>query len=530
MRRRRIQRALVWGMVLTLGAWGSRRAGAQGPTIEPGAARPAPGAEGSSLGPAPGSGASTLQNAPGANEPLSGRLGPSVPRVPSAVTTPGVMNLAPEGAAIRPTRVLPSAELPVYGTLDFPSVEDIGPADGMTLDHAIDRLVHENLDLRGQFLEITLADADILTASLRANPVFYADSQLIPYGQYTRQRPGGQTQYDVNISYPLDISRKRRARMVSAHAAKHVVEAQYQDAVRIQIDNLYTAYVDALAARQYLRYSEESLKGLDQILKPNEAKFRLGAITEAVVNRIRIQRESAAIGVFDAQETFRRTQRTLATLLNIPPDQTLTLEVRGTLADRAEKPVLGDDLVRLAVDNRPDLNAFRLGIRRAEADVRLQKANAFSDVYVLYQPYTFQNNQPFGLKSPTSWALGVTVPLPVYNRNQGNIRRARFNVTQSETEMLARLRQVITEVQQAEREYLVSLEAVNRINNYLRPAATQVYRTAERRYYAGQEDVTILLGARQEFNQVVKQYLDTLIRHRRSMLDLNTAAGLRLLP
>src|SRR5947208_2700401 len=80
----------------------------------------------------------------------------------------------------------------------------------------IERLVRENLYLRSVSFEIPQAEADILTASLRANPVFYADSQLIPYGAYSRSRPGGQTQYDVNISYPLDISRKRIARMGSA--------------------------------------------------------------------------------------------------------------------------------------------------------------------------------------------------------------------------------------------------------------------------------------------------------------------------
>src|SRR5439155_9260583 len=104
----------------------------------------------------------------------------------------------------------------------------------------------------------------ILNAGLRANPIFYADGQLIPYGRYSRQRPGGQTQYDVNISYPLDLSRKRQNRTMVATAAKRVLEAQYQDAVRLLIDNLYTAYVDVLAARQTLIYARKSYETLGQ--------------------------------------------------------------------------------------------------------------------------------------------------------------------------------------------------------------------------------------------------------------------------
>ena len=62
-------------------------------------------------------------------------------------------------------------------------------------------------------------------------------------------------------------------------------------------------------------------------------------------------------------------------------------------------------------------------------------ANRYQDAYLLYQPYTFQNNAPFGKQSATSWALGMTFPLPLYNRNQGNIERAKLNVTQSQIEL-----------------------------------------------------------------------------------------------
>ena len=102
---------------------------------------------------------------------------------------------------------------------------------------------------------------------------------------------------------------------------------------------------------------------------------------------------------------------------------------------------------KMAVAERPDIVSFRLGIVRAEADVRLARANAFSDVYVLWQPYTFQDNTPYGLKSQYSWALGVTVPLPIYNRNQGGIERAKMNVSQSQIQLADQERQVQIDVE-----------------------------------------------------------------------------------
>ncbi len=89
---------------------------------------------------------------------------------------------------------------------------------------------------------------------------------------------------------------------------------------------------------------------------------------------------------------------------------------------------------------------------------------------------------------------------------------------------------MINEVQQAEKEYLVSLEAVRRVETVLQPSATQVLQTVRRQYEEGSIDVITFVTARQEYNQVVKQYLDVVTRHRRSMLGLNTAVGQRILP
>ena len=128
-------------------------------------------------------------------------------------------------------------------------------------------------------------------------------------------------------------------------------------------------------------------------------------------------------------------------------------------------------LQKIAVEERPDVISRRLGIQRAEADVRLARANAFSDVYVLWQPYTFQDNSPYGLKSQYSWALGVTVPLPIYNRNQGGIQRAKFNVSQSQIQLADLERQARIDVEQAMVEYEVTLKEVKDLREQVIPDA-----------------------------------------------------------
>jgi outer membrane protein, heavy metal efflux system len=503
----------------------------QNPTLP--AEPPAPAGGGSLLGPSPGALPSpTGSLSEGQEETLGGRPGPSVPRVPSVITTPGRRGVRiPEQEGITAPPRLPMAEIPLFGPLAIPGErEDEGPPDGLTLDQAIELLVHENLALRARSLEIPQAEADILTASLRANPLLFADSQLIPYGNYSAQRPGGPLQYDVNLTYPLDITQKRRARTIVARQAKRVLEAQYQDAVRLQINNLYTAYSDVLGARETIRFAEAARQGLGILLDRTRRMYEKGTRTIAEVSRIEALHEAAEVELMDAQEALRATKRNLGVLFNMPGPQSEALEIRGTIHDRFPPPPLVSELIRLALGGRPDVVAFRLGVQRAEAEVKLATANGMSDVYLLYQPYTFQNNAPFDKQSATSWSLGVTVPLPLYNRNQGNIQRARINIFQSQVELAEREQQVANEVRQSEREYALTRAAVQRIEHKLIPAVTRLRDDVYRLYIQGEEEAIVFLNAQREFNEASRQYRDMLVRHRRAMLRLNTAVSQRLLP
>jgi outer membrane protein, heavy metal efflux system len=528
------RRIIAWCLVFaTAGASGVRRASAQAPTI-PEAPPGAPGSTTSNLGPPPGAGAIPFGMVPGADQMIleGGRPGPSFPRVPSSISMPGG-GMAPPSAPVgiaAPSR-LPITNVPLFGPLALPEgAEEEGPPGGLTLDEAIERLVRDNVELRWKAVEVPLARADVLTASLRANPILFADGQLVPYGQYSRRENGGPTQYDLNVSHPIDVSRKRAARVAVAERAATVLEAQYQDAVRLQIDNLYTAYVDVLAARETVRFAQAGVAGLGRVLEVTEKLYEKSTATRPDVGRMTILRHAAAMQLAEAEATLRRTKRTLGVLLNVPPDRAEAIELRGTIADLMAEPPPADELVRLAMGSRPDLAAQRLGIRRAEADVRLARANRMPDIYLLYQPYTFQDLAPLGQKSATSWALGATVPLPVHNRNQGTIRRAVLNVEQTQVELAALERRVAAEVIQAGREYAASRAAVRRVEAQVLPAARELRDDAFALFTAGEQDALAYSNAQRDYNEAVLQYRGLLIRHRRSMLALNTAVGRRVLP
>jgi hypothetical protein len=101
-------------------------------------------------------------------------------------------------------------------------IKDEGPPNGLTLEQAMNRLVSATIALRAKSLDIPQADADVLTAGLHANPVVYADGQLVPYKHYSSaSNPGGPTEYDLNVAYRRSPGCWTRRREGSLRSCRH---------------------------------------------------------------------------------------------------------------------------------------------------------------------------------------------------------------------------------------------------------------------------------------------------------------------
>jgi len=500
---------------------------------------PVPGSVEPRLGAGPGAlGGSSFGDAAAGSTSGSGILGgrQRTGRLPRGKSRAG-SSLLPVRSAMQLPESLPVPQSTPTGQppsgllIDADVIDDRGPPDGLTLDEAIERMMHANLDIRALRHELTQADADVLTAGLRTNPLVYMDTQFIPYGSFSNARPGGPTQYDLNITLPMDISHKRQARTVVARMARSTLEAQFQDVTRRQLDNLNRAYVGLQAARLDRLAAEAMVRRLEARLAELQR--------DAVAGRERIQDaadhaafmlERARYARAETIEAYDDAREGLGVLLSLPPDEAARLEPRGSLRESTVVPPAVEEMESIALRCRPDLRAARLGLTRANAELQLQRANRFDDVYLFYDPITYQDNSPFGTLSSRSWAVGLTFSLPVFNRNQGNIARAQSNIGQTRLELSSLERRIASEVRLADREYRRSRDAIRQIEETLLPRAREMLEHRRRQFAAGTITLDDLEGAIDDMAEVAQNLRDAIVRHRRATLDINTAVGLRLLP
>jgi cobalt-zinc-cadmium efflux system outer membrane protein len=397
------------------------------------------------------------------------------------------------------------------------------PEGGLTLDAAVDRLVAFNYDLRTKYQDISEARADELTASLRNAPAIFFSGDHLPYGSYSPQRPGT-PDYEITPALLVDYSGKRKSHMREARLETRETEARYQNAVRLEMEHLYDAYVDVLEARELVRAARADL------LQIVNVAAKSGAGSGMETDRASLRQFNARSAVDEAEVELIRRKRSLAALLALPADQSDSLVVRGSLDDRSEPPPSVEKLIQLALESRPDLAAQRLGVEHDRAIVQVTQAERFDDASLFYTPYEPQNNSFQHVQSSVGWGGGVLFALPILDRNQGVIARAGMAVSQRqiETEGLECL--VALQVRQAWSEYTESRQVVQQFEREGLPATRRVCEEALRQHSDRKTGIDAVAEAQADYAGMVRQYREALVRHRRSMLKLNIAVGRRILP
>lgn len=301
----------------------------------------------------------------------------------------------------------------------------------LTYEQAVEEGMRLNLDLLAAKYNIPLAEADELTAGLINNPSLLLDTIAEPFGKnWDQTNAGGPRQFDIIFSYPLDLSGKIGAGRKSAHEAANVAKAVFQDVMRQKLRDIRLAYIDVMTFLHQLELAKEKENNLHQLVDIIEN--RIGGAGKMPLLRLRAQlaRNQAALDRRQKEITLRAAQTALAVLLGRSREAGL-LPSTPFREFKMPEPAPLDSLIALALKNRPDIQALRLSLEKAELDRKLAVAQKWDNFVVTagrstQGPTSANPYDPASSPLPraNSWNMGVTIPLPFFNRNQGNIHKA----------------------------------------------------------------------------------------------------------
>lgn len=408
---------------------------------------------------------------------------------------------------------------------------------GLTYEQAVAEGMARNLDLLAARYNVPMAEADALTAGLWNNPTLLADTIFEPFGKnWNQTTAGGPRQFDLGVQYPFDLSGKIPAARRSARKAVDIAQAAFQDASRQKLRDIRLAYIDVLTFRHQLDLAKEKEDNLQQLL--NVIEKRIGGGTRLPLARLRAQlaRDQAVLDRRQREVTMRSAQTALSVILG--RTQSAVVEPVTPLRGFAmPEPPSYVSLVASALANRPDLQALRMALDKAKLDRDAAVAQRWDNVTVgasfsTQGPIDANPDDPTSKRIPrgNSWDANIGIPLPIFNRNQGNIKKADLTAEQTRKQIAAlelATRQEIAGIYDQlnlNRGLIIDYEA-RQLEN-----ARKVRDEQQKLVGMGSTALLDYFDAVGAYAAAVSAYYDAVGEYRRNVARLNAACAQEVLP
>jgi len=389
-----------------------------------------------------------------------------------------------------------------------------------------ERFRTNNPTLKAARLSIDESQAQEVTAFLRPNPdvgLLTDGTQLVP--QQGVWRPFQGTVLETTFSYLHERQHKRELRRDTAKESTAIAQSQYSDQERNLTFTLRSAFVQTLQAKAVLQNARENLEYWDHELEVNRTRFQQGALARADLSRLELQRVQFESDFETAMVNLRTAKIQLLMLLNdhTPIEQ---FDVAGHFDFTDELRPL-EDFRRVALEARPDLKAAVQNIELAKLNHQLAIANGSTDpTWGVWYSKNPSFNNPL---DQHTIGVSVTIPLRIFDRNQGEKARTQLDIGRNERLRDANEAQVFSDVDSA---YWTLIQNVNLLNPYKTkylPLASEVRDTVSYSYQNGAASLLDLLDAEKSYRDTRLAYVNLVGSYLTAAAQMNMAVGREVL-
>jgi len=423
----------------------------------------------------------------------------------------------------------------------------------LTLETAVQEARTNNPDLKAVRQKTGVAVGELKTASLLFpfNPQVEFERTSDRY--YAKQGEGG---YDLSISQEVEIAGQRWRRRRVARAEVERAQAEAQDFERRLTADVREAFYRLLFSQRRAE-TMKAIAGLnEQLADAAQRRFKAGDIPELDYNLVLIERSRSGADLALSGARLHGAMGEMNRLLGRPPDavtvaaeapfwttaEVVSKDPAVPRAETAGEPVKVPDLETLkatALRARPDIRALEAGVRAARGAVSVARAGlapnpAFSLTYRVERSI-FAGEDILGNPAVTGGIAGirdrdrlltvrVSVPFPLFNRNQGQTYAARAAQRAAETELESLQRAVAIEVTAAHRRFESARQA-RRLFEEVAPKLDENAALVVRAYRAGETDLATLLVEQDRIFRAKLAYLDALLEHESALTALERAVG-----
>jgi cobalt-zinc-cadmium efflux system outer membrane protein len=397
--------------------------------------------------------------------------------------------------------------------------QSTGPAS-VTLDEAIQMALQHNHNLLAARTTIQQSQAEEITANLRPDPTLIGDAEYLSPTHPTTDYLNNSAEFDLGISYLFERGKKRQHRLQAARDITAQTRSLVADNERSLTFNVASLFVNVQLAESTLELAELDLKSFGKTVDIGEMSYKAGAISEDDYLKIKLQLLQFETDFQQAQLAKVQALSDLRQLLGYE-SVSADYDVAGPFDYQALKGNL-EDMQLKALQNRPDLRAAREGVTAARSQYDLQNAIGKRDV-------TGQVNYTHAGGISTA-ALFGSIQLPIFDRNQGEILRASYAITQAQEQEKATSGQALTDVRDAYEGLRTNDKVVTLFRSGYLEVAQKDRDISEYAYHRGGTSLINFLDAERSYRATQLAYRQALASYLLALEQLREAVGVRTLP
>ncbi len=408
-----------------------------------------------------------------------------------------------DGPKTQPTR-------PRHSELRRPEGWDTAPGDTLTLQESLALALANNAHLQSFSWEVRAREAQALQTGLWPNPTITGETEDLstegPVDDFV------DSEQMVQVSQPIELWGRPGKRRDMAEQERDLAGWDYEAARLDVVTQTTEAFVGLVTAEERVQLARQLVRLSEEVFETVSRQVETGEVSPVEKERARVPLSQARIRLRRAEEARKAARKTLSGQWG-RSDTTAFTEVDGTFG--AVEPVPPLRSVKSALDRNPALARQEDEIERARAVLGLEKSDRFP------VPSLTVGWQRFGGRTGsdrTALKAGMALPLPIYDRNQGAVQRARYRLEQARRQREAARVRLDTTLSSAYRSLVSAQNEAQTIAEETLPAARSAFTSVREGYRQGKFDYLEVLDAQRTLFGVRRQQIQALSRYYRARI------------
>ncbi|NOZ25882.1 MAG: TolC family protein [Nitrospirae bacterium] len=400
--------------------------------------------------------------------------------------------------------------------VDKPSSGSEGAVDMLTLEQAISLALKKSPELEVSSQEMNAVEARILQAGLFPNPEI--EVEVENFGGSGGFNGFDSSETTVQLSQLIELAGKRSKRRNVASLEHDLAGWDYRARRADVVAEVSKAFVHVLAAQERLSLTQELVRLAREALDTVSERVRAGKVSPVEETRARVTLTTAVIEFERARRILDASRKRLAATWG--STEPSFERVVGQLD--VIRPVPSPEELESLISGNPEIARWAVAMEHRRAAMALEYANRVPDVALSIGVRRLMESNDNLL------VFGVSIPLPVFNRNQGGVLEAQSRLVQAEKERTAARLRVLSALAGAYQELSVSFMEAVALKRDVLPGAMSAFEAAREGYRQGKFDYLVMLDAQRTLFEVRGKYIDALASYHRAAAEVERLIGMKL--